>query len=191
MVGKRINTPRQYTENEFALKRAEAKALFLSGRNPDDIDQQLGLKNGRTLQWAYKYKWAAERDVIMEKNTRTRLQELLDEDDEILDELNTIRQKAYDPIFTDEVRPRKFSEASNSYITAVETLRKMRVDTIHESFMNDLIQACKELIHDEELLFRIGERFKEIYNGHQMRPVAPDARMIESGQSDDKESQDQ
>jgi hypothetical protein len=188
MVEKRLKQPKQYTENEFALKRAEAKAMFLAGRNPEEIDQSLGLRNGRSLQWARKHKWTPERDIVMAKTTQTRLQQLLDEHDEIISELNTIRQKAYDPIFLDKVLPKKFSEASNAYIATVDALRKLRTDSIHESFMNDLIQACKELITDEDLLFRIGERFREIYNGHQTNTVSTDETMVQIEKSNGKES---
>jgi hypothetical protein len=54
--------------------------------------------------------------------------------------------------------------------------------------MNDLIQACKELITDEDLLFRIGERFREIYNGHQTNTVSTDETMVQIEKSNGKES---
>jgi len=179
MARKRLNTPKQYTETEFALKRAEAKAHFLAGKNPDEIDKLLNLGSGRARQWAFKYGWMAEREIVLEKTTQTRLQELLAEHEEIIGELTTIRQKAYDPIFNDEVIPRKFSEASGTYLNTVEVLRKLRADAIHESFMNDLIEACRELITDNDLLFRIGERFREIYNGHQSRTLTSTDKLVD------------
>lgn len=181
MTGKRLNTPKQYTEAQFAIKKAEAKALFMSGRNPGEIEALLGLKKSRVAQWASHYKWAIERDTLLAKTTKTRLEELMQEHEETIAELNVIRQKAYDPIFMDKVEPHKFSEASNSYIAAVEALRKLRVDSIHESFMIDLITACRELITDQDLLARIGERFREIYNSHQTSTLSSNQKMIGRG----------
>ena len=179
MARKRLNTPKQYTETEFALKRAEAKAHFLAGKNPDAIDKLLDLVSGRSRQWALKYGWMGERDVVLEKTTQTRLQELLKEHEEIIGELNTIKEKAYDPIYNDEVIPKKFSEASSAYLNTVEVIRKIRTDSIHESFMNDLIEACRELITDNDLLFRVGERFREIYNGHQARTLTSADKLVD------------
>jgi len=179
MARKRLSEPRQYTEQDFAFKKAEAKAQFLAGKNPDETDKILKLGSGRTRQWALRGKWAEERDAVLANTTQTRLQELLTTQDEFIKELNVIRQKAYDPIYNDEVVPKKFSEASASYINAIETLRKLRTDSIHESFMNDLIEACRELITDNDLLFAIGERFREIYNGHQSKALSSGEKLIE------------
>ena len=188
MVEKRLKKPRQYTEPEFAMKKAEAKAMFLAGQNPEQIETALNLSKGRAAQWAYHEKWAIEREKILEKTTKTRLDELIAYQEEVISELNVIREKAYDSIYTDEVIPKKFSEASNAYMNAVEVLRKFRADSINESFMNDLVQACRELISDQALLARIGERFREIFNSHQNSTLSQNQKMIGQGNSEERKS---
>lgn len=188
MTGKRINKPRQYTEPQFAAKKAEAKALFLVGKNPAEIDEILKLGKGRAAQWAHFDNWAVERQVILDKTTKTRLEELIAYQEGVIDELNVIREKAYDAIFTDEVTPRKFSEASNAYINAVEVLRKFKADSINESFMNDLVLACRELISDQALLARIGERFREIFNSHNQSTLSPNQKVIGQGKIEERKN---
>ena len=188
MTEKRIRKPRQYTEAEFAAKQAEAKALFLVGKNPAEIDDTLKLSKGRAAQWAHHEKWAIERQVVLDKTTKTRLDELIAYQEEVIGELNVIKEKAYDSIYTDEVIPKKFSEASNAYINAVESLRKFKADSINESFMNDLVQACRELITDQALLARIGERFREIFNSHQNSTIFPNQKVIGQGNGEERKS---
>jgi hypothetical protein len=171
MVQKRLNNPKQYTEAEFALKRAEAKALFLAGKNPEDIDTILELRNGRSIQWAAKYGWLKERDKVMEVTTQTRLQKILKEQDKMFEEIGTIKEKAYDSIFTDEVRPQKFSEASSAYLNAVEMERKLKTEALQLSFITDVAKVLREKIQDKDLLFKIAEGLKEVFDRYQTKSL--------------------
>jgi hypothetical protein len=177
MVEKSLKKPRQYTESEFALKKAEAEALFISGVNPGEIDVTLNLRSGRTAQWAHHGNWSVERQKVLDKTTKTLLDKLIQEHEETIEELKTIKEKAFDSIYTDDVQPRKFSEAANAYINAVDAMRRLRVDSI---------QACRELITDHNLLVRIGERFREIYNNHhQTNALAPGQKIVPIEQIED------
>jgi len=174
----RMSAPRQYTEGEFALKRAEAKALFLAGRNPQEIDQILELRKGRARYWAQKYDWISDRDKVTTQITENRLQSLLQQQEETFRELKIIRDKSIDAISTDEVVPRKFAEAASAYLNTVEVERKLKTEALQISFITDVARVLREKIQDKDLLFEIAEGLKEVFNRYQSKTLGADDRVV-------------
>lgn len=175
----RMSAPRQYTEGEFAIKRAEAKAFFLAGLNPEEIDQRLELRNGRTKHWAHRYNWLIERDKMLEQTTQNRLQEMLKQQEETFRELKIIRDKAIDAIILDEVVPRKFAEASSAYLNTVELERKLKTEALQVSFISDVAKVLRDKIQDKDLLFDIAEGLKEVFNRYQAKALTSGDRVID------------
>lgn len=174
----KINLPR-YTEAEFALKKSEAKTLFLGGKNPEDIDKGLKLRKGRTRSWAKQYNWMDERDKILDASSRTKLQEMLKQQDETFKELKIIRDKAIDAITSDEVVPRKFAEASSAYINTIEVERRLKAEALQTSFIVDIAKVLKNRIKDQALLFVIAQDLREIFNKYQEKALRSSDKIIE------------
>ncbi len=182
MTEKRLRknqSPRQYSEGEFARKRAEAKALFLAGYNPKEIDQKLSLRKGRTDQWIRHYEWLSEREKVLAQTTENRLAQLLAKQEDTFNELKLIRDKAIDSIITDEVIPVKFSEAVNAYLNTIDTERKLKTEALQISFISDIANVLREKIQDKELLIEIAEGLKEVFNKYQSSNLSSNDKIID------------
>ena len=176
--GQKSNTFRQYTEAEFELKKAEAKALYLAGKNPTDIDDILDLTVGRTGIWARNFNWDEERNKVMSSISENRLQTLLKQQEETFSDLKIIRDKAIDAIVSDEVVPTKFSEAANAYLNTIEVERKLKTEALQISFISDVANVLKEKIQDRKLLFEIAEGLKEVFNKYQSHSLSQGDKII-------------
>ena len=177
--GRKPNTFKQYSSAEFELKKAEAKALYLVGKNSYDIDDALDLTSGRTKVWAVRYNWNAERDKVMVNISENRLQILLEQQEETFNDLKIIRDKAIDSIVADEVIPKKFSEAANAYLNTVELERKLKTESLQVNFISDVANVLREKIQDRKLLFEIAEGLKEVFNKYQQKSFTKDDKIIE------------
>ncbi len=143
----------------------EIKALFISGESIANIMKKFNLSSAN---WIYdraeKENWWAEKSAFFEKKNKlyldTILDTQLDQASKIIEELQAIRQGAIDPIISGELIPQKYSEASTSYMDAIELERKLKTEAIHLKFIQDIAQILKEEIQDKDLLTRIVLRLR-------------------------------
>jgi len=153
-------------------KKADAKAMFLAGYKPRQIAEKLGLSSGDTVTgWALRENWHEEREKILTKQTSARLQELLKTQGKDLGELQTIREKAIDAVNHGTVTPTKFSEAVNAYISALDMERKLKVEALQLTFVNDIAVILREEIEDREILIRIAKRLTSLFEQYQAKSM--------------------
>jgi len=176
--GRKPGIPEKYTRDQFIKLRAEAKALYLAGYNPDEIDTKLDLTDFSTFRWAKTYNWDVEREIIMKQVTTDRLQELLKQQEETFNELKIIKEKAIEVIISDEVVPTKFSEATNAYLNTIEVERKLKTEALQISFISDVAKVLKDKIQDRALLFEIAEGLKEIFNKYQSKSLSSNDKIM-------------
>lgn len=155
-------------------QKAQAKAMYLSGQLPDDIAKELSLGSSEVItNWAKKEMWIEERDKVLQKTTADRLQELLKQQEDKIRELREIQDKAFKSISgeTPAVQPQKFSEASNAYINALEMERKIKIEALQVSFISDVAQILKEEVQDRNLLMKIADRFRGLFQKYQQKSL--------------------
>ena len=150
----------------------KAKTLFVSGKTFTDIMKEMGLSSSNTLyRYMEKDNWLEERDKFLGKATDTHLDALLSqslaETNEILLDLEEIRQKSMDAITTGAVEPRKFSEASSSYVDSVNTTMKIRAEALQLSFISEVGKILRIRIQDTKLLAEISNDLRELFKKKQ------------------------
>ena len=144
--------------------KARAKAMYVSGMPSGEIAKVLSLPSSETVtNWAKKEGWQEERSKQLEIITTDLMGEMLEKNKKVLEDLETIRNTAIESIEDGTVTPQKFSEASNSYIAAIEAERKIKDEVISSSILNDVAQAILEEISDKEVLFKLGEKLRKIF----------------------------
>jgi hypothetical protein len=149
-----------------------AKTMFVSGKTLTDIMKSMGLSSTTTLyRYMEKDNWLVERDKYLSKATDTHLDALLSqslaETNEILLDLEEIRQKAIDAIQTGAVEPRKYSEASGAYIDSVNTTMKIRAEALQLSFISEVGKILRIRIQDPKLLSEISNDLRELFKKKQ------------------------
>ncbi len=181
-----LTTPRKAgrikgTKNTYKLTPEiiqQAKIMYISGKTIPEIATIMGLSSCNTL---YRYresgKWEEKREKYMESSTTSQLKTIMEntltETNKILDDLKVLRDKSIEPIDSGSLAPKKFGEAGNAYINAVELERKIRAEALHLSFITEVAMILKEEIRDMELLGRIGEKLRKLFEKRQKELEAP------------------
>lgn len=150
----------------------KAKTMFISGKTLSEIMKEMGLSSTNTLyRYMEKDNWLIERDKFLSKATDSHLDSLLSqslaETNEMLLDLEEIRQKSMDAITTGAVEPRKFSEASSSYIDSVNTAMKIRAEALQLSFISEVGKILRIRIQDPKLLAEISNDLRELFKKKQ------------------------
>lgn len=158
--------------------KEEIKRMYITGSSVTEIKEKFNLSSMNTFyKWKEDGNWDKLKEDFFNQVTKneldTILKESLDSTDKALSDLNTIRRKAIDSINGDVVKPFKFSEASRSYIDAVELERKIRIEGLQLSFLYEIAKILKQEIQDQELLFRIGNRMREAFENSQKNSLLP------------------
>jgi hypothetical protein len=153
-------------------KKAIAKAMFTAGHQPKEIAEALGITHPEQISnWARKDDWYTDRALILEKTTGDRLREILASQERTLNEIQEIKDKSMDSIINGSVAPAKFSEASSSYLAALEMERKIKIEALQLSFINDVATILREEVADplpgaQALLIKISQRFRTLFNSY-------------------------
>lgn len=156
----------------YLYLKAEAKALFLAGYQPKSICEKLNIPNPETVAgWAKRDAWHEEREKILASQTRMRLNELLQSQSKNLKELSTIREKSIGAIEDQSVIPQKFSEAVNAYINSLDMERKIKIEALQASFINDVAIILREEIEDQTILIKIANRLSVLFERYQNKPL--------------------
>ena len=151
---------------------SEIKALFISGESIKNIMEKYGLSSAN---WIYnraeKEGWWADKAAFLEKKNKLYLDVILegqlDNASKIIEELQAIRQGAIDPIISGELVPQKYSEASSSYMDAIDLERKLKTEAIHLKFIQDIAVILKEEIQDKDLLMRVALKLRVLMEKRQ------------------------
>jgi hypothetical protein len=151
-----------------AADRNKAKTMYISGKSIIDICKEMGLSSANTLyRYLEKEQWDIEREKFLSKATEIHLDALmtqsLAETNEILSDLQNIRQVAIDAIQTGTVEPKKYSEASDAYIDAVQATMKVRAEALQLSFITEIGKILRDRIKDPQLLADIGNDLRELF----------------------------
>jgi len=154
-------------EPSFLFRKAEVKALYIAGYSPKQIAKRFNLKSTSIItDWANQEHWKEERDLVLRKSTDARLAAIMQQQQEALEELQTIKDKAINAIESDTVQPQKFSEATNSYIAALDMERKLKDEGIQISIVMEIAQILKNRITDKKLLMEIASDFRAMMGKH-------------------------
>jgi len=153
-------------QKSYLTRKAEAKALFIRGYAPRTISKQVDVPPSVINKWAEDEGWREERDVYQENTTRDKLQDLEASHDLAIMNLEEMKKKAVQAIET--LMPKKFSEAVTSYIAALETQKKIKVEAIEIKFLTEVARILREEIVDQELLKRIAYRLDQLYHQEQL-----------------------
>jgi len=157
--------------------KANIKALYLAGHTIDDIKVALNVDNGNIIaKWANKENWNLERDKLLALSTTAMLETMRKSQQENFEGLKLIKDTSLDAIRKDPnndkklvISPRKYPEAANAFISALEIEYKMKMDALQVNFLNDLAMVLKEKIQDRQLLSEIGQRFREVLEKYQQK----------------------
>lgn len=155
------------------MRKAQAKAMFISGQNPKEIAEALGMNSPESISnWARQEDWYALRQVTLESATNSKLQELLASQEKTIGELDIIKKKAYESINNGNTAPQRFSEATNAYIAALEMERRLKMEALQLNFINEVGNILREEIVDplppaKTLLIQIARRFRSLFDRYQ------------------------
>jgi hypothetical protein len=166
------------SEPGYLYKKAEAKALFLAGYRPKEIGEKLDIPNHETIiGWATREDWYEEREKILGQQTKLRLNEILQSQGKNIKELELIREKAMSPVTSGTLTPTRFSEAVNAYINSLDMERKLKMEALQLSFVNDIAIIIREEVEDRQTLSRIANRLTKLFEQYQNKSIAkePDA----------------
>jgi hypothetical protein len=159
-------------ETGYLYLKAQAKAMFLAGYQPKKIAAALNIPNFETISnWAGHDNWHEERDKILAQTTRMRLSELLATQEATIKDLSSIREKAMESIDNGSVTPTKFSEAVNSYISSIDMERKLKMESLQVSFINDIAIILRDEIEDKLLLAKIATRLSDLFEKYQNKSL--------------------
>ena len=150
----------------------EAEIMFVSGKTIPEIGKIMNLSSNNILyRHLEKEGWMEKREKFFQESTKKHLDGILSgsliETEEILLDLKTIREKAMDPIDSGELIPKKYSEASQAYMDSIELERRLRTEALHVSFIQDVAVILKEEIQNPELLMKIGDRLRKLFETRQ------------------------
>lgn len=152
------------------MRKAEAKALFIDGNSPKMIAELLGMNSPESISnWARKEDWYSERDAHLQRTTNDRLQDLMEHQERVIQELQVIRNKAFESIENGNVAPARYSEAANAYLASLDMERKIKLEALQISFINDVANILKEEISDKGLLIKIARRFRALFETYQAK----------------------
>jgi transposase-like protein len=156
--------------------KEEVKRMYITGSSVTEIKNKFNMTSMNTFyRWKEAGEWDKLKQEFFDKVTSNELdiilKESLDNTGKALDDLSEIRTKAIGAIKDESVRPFKFSEASRSYIDAVDLERKIRIEGLQLSFLYEIAKILKQEIQDQALLFRIGERLREMWESSQKRSL--------------------
>jgi hypothetical protein len=164
--------PVSIDEPGYLYLKAQAKAMFLAGYQVKKIAEKLNIPNHETISgWAFRENWHEEREKVLDQSTKLRLQDLLSENDAHVSDLKSIREKAISAINEESVVPQKFSEATNSYITALDMERKLKMEALQISFINDIAIILREEIDDKLILAKIANRLNATFERYQNKSL--------------------
>jgi hypothetical protein len=154
------------------LEKEEIKLAYINGATVTQIKEKFKLSSLNSFyRWASEEDWHSQRDAFFknfaEANTQMLFKQSLSNAQEALDNLEIIKKKSIDSIKNDKVVPRKFGETNKSYIAALDMERRIRVEGLALSFINELANVLREEITDTALMKRIIERLRKVYNSYQ------------------------
>jgi len=160
----------------------KAKIMFVAGKSIPEIGKEMGLTSLNTLyNHMKKGGWEEEKDKFFKESSETQLSSILSsslaETELVLMDLKSIRDRSIESIDTKEVSPRKYSEAANAYIDAVNISMKIRAEALQLSFIMELGKVLKEEIRDplppaNELLLKISGRLRELFKLRQKELIS-------------------
>ena len=169
----------------YLMQKAEAKALFLAGYKPTEICKRLNIANAETISgWAARDNWHVLRDEILAATTQSRLQELLKSQEENVRELKSIRENAMRPILDGSLTPQRYSEAANAYLGSLDMERKLKMEALQISFINDVALVLKEEIEDATLLLKIAGKLRDLFSKYQNTTASPTVEIEENVEKD-------
>lgn len=156
----------------------QIKTLFISGTSITEIKNKFNLSSAN---WIYtrmeKEGWLEERERFFERKNKQYLDNILsgtlEETKKVIEDLRTIREKAIGPIDTGELSPRKYSEASSSYISAVELERRLKVEGVNLLFVMKVAEILKNKIKDTILLSEIAIDLRKLFEQERKELVGP------------------
>ena len=107
-------------------------------------------------------------NALTKKELDTVFKSTLADKSDAIKDLRLIRQKAIDAIHEEKVKPFRYGEASQAYMEAIETERKLMIEGLQLSFLHELATILREEIREplpkaELLLQRIASRCQEMY----------------------------
>ena len=166
----------------YLMQKAEAKALFLAGFQPRQISERLNITNPETITgWAYRDNWHILRDEILANTTKSRLQELLKSQEENVKELKSIRENAMKPILNGSLTPQRYSEAANAYLGSLDMERKLKMEALQISFINDVALVLRDEIEDPVLLAKIANKLRDVFSKYQNTNLTPAIEVEDNG----------
>ena len=156
----------------------QAKMMYISGKTIPEIQKLMGLSSANTLySHMEKEKWQEKRARYLESATSGQLNAMmkntLAETEKMIEDLRVLRDRAIEPIDAGSLKPNRFGEAGNTYINAVEMERKLRAEALHLSFITEVAKILREEIRDVELLGRIGNKLRDLFDKRQKELEAP------------------
>jgi hypothetical protein len=165
--------------------RAQAKALYVSGHNPEDIAAALNIKDVTLVNtWASRENWGDDRDKVLSSSYNDLLQVIQNNSKEEFQGLKLIKDTAIEAIRKEEakggVRPVRFSEASSSYMSALEIEYKLKIEALQVNFLNDVAMVLRNKIQDRQLLAEIGEGLRSVLDKYRQRRLPEKNRLNES-----------
>jgi hypothetical protein len=153
--------------------RAQARALYVSGHNPEDIASALNLKDVELIRtWADRENWDSERDKVLSSSYNDLLQIMKNGQAEEFAGLRLIKNKSIEAIKRGAdggVTPTRFNEATSAFMQALEIEYRLKSEAIQVSFLNDVASVLKLKIQDRQLLTDIGEALREVLDKYRQR----------------------
>jgi len=154
--------------------RAQARALYVSGHDPEDIETALNLKEkGLVSIWADKENWAEERDKVLSSSYNDLLQVMQRGQVEEFAGLKLIKDTSIAAIKKGNkdggVVPARFSEATGAFMSALEIEYRLKTEALQVNFLNDVAQVLKSKIQDRQLLSEIAEGLRTVLEKYRTR----------------------
>jgi hypothetical protein len=169
--------------------RAQARALYVSGHNPEDISIALNIKDVKLVNtWATRENWGEERDRVLSSSYDGLLQVMQNSQAEEFSGLKLIKDKSITAIRLGAdkkggVSPTKFSEATSAFMSALEIEYRLKTEALQVSFLNDVAQVLKVKIQDRQLLSEIGESLRDVLDKYRNKRLPSAARGESSAES--------
>jgi len=147
-------------------KKAKAKEMFLDLVPDKKILSDLTLNRSTFYGWINKEEWRDLREQKKEKVNNETFQEAVRKEvkknTEIMNGLEQIRKKSITPIEKNELRPEKFKDAADVFITTIKAEKEFREDFLKGIFITEIVKILNEEIQDNELFYRIGTRLQSL-----------------------------
>jgi hypothetical protein len=145
-----------------------AKMMYIQGKSIPEIGKIMGVSSLNTLYSHMKSDgWDVKRNNFMESSFKGNLDILMKnsmvETERMIDDLKTFRERAMDPVDAGTLAPKKFGEAGNTYMQAVELERKLRAEALHLTFITEVAKIIKQRVKDPDLLAEIGNDLRTLF----------------------------